>query len=251
MLVKIRNKFKREGIFSVVSAIIKYPFRYRYRAKFRKMIKLKTTKERFTEIYQRNLWLSSESKSGDGSEIMYTKTLRSWLIQNINNLKVNTFVDAPCGDYNWMKLVTPLVDIKYVGLDIVDDIIEKNALHYASEKIEFRVANICYDEIPDCDIIMVRDCLFHLSYKDINDFLINLSKTNYKYLLTTTHKVDINFSNTDIQTGDFRLIDLFSPPFVFSAETVKDRVDDFPEGETLKREMILIEKEYVPTHLIY
>ena len=150
-----------------------------------------------------------------------------------------------------MKLVTPLVDIKYLGLDIVDVVIAKNSLHYSSKQVEFRVANICLDEIPDCDIIMVRDCLFHLSYKDINDFLINLSKTNYKYLLTTTHKLDIKFSNTDIPTGDFRLIDLFSPPFAFSVENVKDRVDHFPEGETLKREMILIEKEYVLTHLDY
>ena len=77
MLVKIRNKFLREGIVSVVRAIIKYPFRSRYRAQLRNMLKLKTTKERFTDIYKKNLWLSSEARSGEGSEIMYTMPLRS------------------------------------------------------------------------------------------------------------------------------------------------------------------------------
>jgi len=128
-------------------------------------------------------------------------------------------------------------------------VIERNQSTYASDKIEFRVANICKDELPDCDMIMVRDCLFHLSYEDINSFLINLSKTNYKYLLTTTYMVDEKFKNSNITTGDFRLIDLFSEPFEFNSEFIKDRVDDYPEGHSIKREMILVAKEFVPTHL--
>jgi hypothetical protein len=76
-----------------------------------------------------------------------------------------------------------------------------------------------------------------------------LSKTEYKYLLTTTHIVDQNFVNSNIQTGDFRLIDLFREPFSFDTENVKARVNDFPEGYTVKREMILVDKDFVPTHL--
>jgi hypothetical protein len=93
---------------------------------------------------------------------------------------------------------------------------------------------------------MVRDCLFHLSYEDINKFLINLSNTNYNYLLTTTHTVNKDFENSNINTGDFRLIDLFSPPFSFDPTKVESRVDDFPVGYSLKRQMILVEKRFVP-----
>jgi len=249
MISKIKNKIKRDGVLSLLVAVIKYPFQYRRHILYRGMLGLNSSKEKFSDIYKHNLWSSAESVSGEGSEISYTAPLRRWLIENINLLNVKTFVDAPCGDFNWMKLVLPEVNINYIGLDIVDKVIEQNQALYGSDQIKFGVANICEDKLPDCDIVMVRDCLFHLSYEDINNFLLNLSKTDYKYLLTTTHMVDQNFENSNIITGDFRLIDLFSGPFYFDSAKVKVRVEDFPEGYSLKREMILVEKDFVPTQL--
>lgn len=249
MISRIKNKLKRDGVFGFMVAVIKYPFQYQDRIAFREMLKLRTTKGRFEEIYKKNLWASAESGSGEGSEIAYTAPLRCWLIENLNTLNIKTFVDAPCGDFNWMKLVLPKVNINYIGLDIVESVIRQNKLLYASDHARFEVADICEDSLPDCDIIMVRDCLIHLSYEDINRFLINLSKTNYKYLLTSTYLVDQNFQNSNIQTGDFRFIDLFRDPFFFDTTKVKARVDDFPEGMWKKREMILIEKEFVPTQV--
>ena len=239
----------RDGILSFTVAIIKYPFQIRKRAEYKNMLNLKTSKDKFSEIYKYNIWSSAESGSGQGSEVAYTAPLRKWLIKNLNLLNIKTFVDAPCGDFNWIKLVVPEVKINYIGLDIVDDVIERNKSTYGSDRIKLGVADICEDELPDCDIIMVRDCLFHLSNEDINRFLNNLSKTNYNYLLTTTHIVDQEFKNSNITTGDFRLIDLFREPFGFDTEHVKSRVDDFPEGYSTKREMILVNKEFVPTHL--
>ncbi len=249
MISRIKNKLMRDGLFSLAIAIVKYPFQYRKRIAYKDMLNLKSPKDKFSEIYKHNLWLSSETGSGQGSEVAYTAPFRKWLIENIKLLKVNMLVDAPCGDFNWMKIVLPEVDLNYIGLDIVDDVIEKNKSTYGSDKIDFRVANICEDGLPDCDIIMVRDCLFHLSYIDINSFLINLSKTSYRYLLTTTHIVNHNFKNSNIITGDYRNIDLFSEPFDFDPKHVRDRVDDFPSGYSIKKEMILIEKKFVPTHL--
>ena len=249
MISRIKNKVKRDGILSFAVAAIKHPFAFRRRTVRRNMLTLSSTKDRFSEIYKHNLWSSAESSSGEGSEISYTAPLRQWLINTINSRNIKTFVDAPCGDFNWMKLVLPKVNVDYTGLDIVDSVIEENKAIHSSDKIKFEIANICEDKFPDCDIIMVRDCLFHLNYKDIDRFLVNLSKTNYKYLLTTTHKVDQNFENSDIQTGDFRLIDLFNEPFLFDKDKVTARVDDFPEGYSIEREMILVEKQFVPTQL--
>jgi len=59
-----------------------------------------------------------------------------------------------------------------------------------------------------------------------------------------------NFVNKDIITGDFRLIDLFSKPFNFKEQFVTERIYDYPNGYPIKREMILIEKKYVPTELL-
>ena len=249
MISNIRSKLKRDGIIGLTIAVLKYPFNIRRRYAYRRMLSLSSPKERFSEIYKNNLWSSSESGSGEGSEILYTEPLRKWLIENIKLLEIKTFVDAPCGDFNWMKLVLPKVNINYIGLDIVESVIDKNKINYAADNIKFEISNICEDKLPDCDLIMVRDCLFHLSYEDINRFLTNLSNTNYKYLLTTTHTVEKDFKNSNINTGDFRLIDLFGPPFNFDPTKVKSRVDDFPVGYSIERQMILVEKRFVPTEV--
>ena len=67
-----------------------------------------------------------------------------------------------------MKLVAQEVDIDYIGIDIVQDIIEINNKLYQNSNINFDIGNICKDALPACDLLMVRDCLFHLSFEDIN-----------------------------------------------------------------------------------
>jgi len=213
----------------------------------RSPFKGKSIADRFDEIYDQNYWSSSESKSGFGSEIAFTKPLRNWLAQIIPKLGVKNFVDAGCGDFNWMKVLK--LDVKYVGLDIIPRLIDNNNRLYRESSIKFELANICEDKIPTCDLIMVRDCLFHLSYEDINKFFINLARTEYKYLLTTSHIVESNFKNKDISSGYFRLINIFKPPFDFDKNNILDRVYDCPKEYRIAREMILLEKKYVPTKL--
>ena len=249
MINRIITKFKRDGLVSIVIAAAKYAFNSKKRKTFKAMLEKESIADKFSEIYKYNLWSSSESLSGVGSEIEYTKPLRIWLTKNIPTLNVKSFVDAPCGDFNWMKLVLPYLDVSYLGLDIVEGVIKKNKSLYSSERINFNVMDICEDKIPDCDLLMVRDCLFHLSYEDSERFLKNLKDTKYKYLLTTTHCVEDGFRNTNIVTGDWRLINLFSEPFNFNEKVIKDRVIDSPDGYPITREMILVHKKDVPTNL--
>lgn len=249
MMNKILSKISREGLLSAIKASIQYPFRFSFRKSYNNMLKKETIEKRFLEIYEKNLWSSDESNSGEGSELNYTKPLREWLIKTINELNINTFVDAPCGDFNWMRKIIPHLKIQYIGLDIVEPIIKRNIANYSDEHIKFKVADICKDKMPECDILMVRDCLFHLSYSDINAFLKNISNLKYSYLLTTTHINNTNFRNKDILSGDFRLIDLFQSPFNFNSETVIDSVDDYPKGHRIPRKMILVKKNDVPCRL--
>lgn len=251
MISKVLFKLKNEGLYKLLLSMIKYPFNYKQRSLYKKMLKQKNPRDRFNYIYKNNLWSSSESLSGSGSEIAYTESLRKWLIENLPNLDVKNFIDAPCGDFNWMHLVVEKLNLSYLGLDIVKDVINNNIQLYKSEFIQFKVSDICEDPIPSSDLIMVRDCLFHLSYKDIQKFLINLKKTNYKYLLTTNHVVKKGFVNKDIITGDFRLIDLYSSPFNFDKNLVIESIYDSPKGHQYPREMLLIEKKNVPSILKY
>tara|TARA_B100001057_G_C22655245_1_gene873718 strand:+ start:155 stop:925 length:771 start_codon:yes stop_codon:yes gene_type:complete len=248
LINKLKKRLYSQGFFSLMIHILKYPFLYGKRKSYKKMLTKKDIKDRFITIYEENLWQSKESISGEGSEISYTKPLREWMLKEISQLNIKVFVDAPCGDFNWMKTIIPKLSIKYIGLDIVPSLINSNKIKYESKNVYFNVANICDDPLPDCDMIMVRDCLFHLSYEDINKFLKNLDKTNYNYLFTSTHlNENLNkFSNKDILTGDFRYIDLFSKPFNFNNSNIYLRVEDYIKGSMAPKEMILIEKKYVP-----
>jgi len=246
LFFEVKNKFKTDGFFALVGATLRYVFRYKEGSAYRKMLKLDSNKDRFDRIYQRNFWRSRESGSGEGSELAYTQNLRKFLLRIIQEHEIHSIVDAPCGDFNWMKEVLPRVDVKYYGFDIVDSVIKENKQQYSSEKIEFGVADICIDKLPDCDLLIVRDCLFHLSFEDIDRFLRNITDLEYKYLLTTSYFVEEDFVNEDVHTGDFRLINLFDKPFRFGNTTVMDRVDDYPEGYPIKREVVLFRKEDVP-----
>src|SRR6185312_15131601 len=52
----------------------------------------------FEQIYTRNTWQSSESRSGPGSTLERTEILRRELPPMLARLGVRTLVDAPCGD---------------------------------------------------------------------------------------------------------------------------------------------------------
>ena len=163
-VMKISAKIAEMVFIKFIVSIIKYPFRVYRNKEYKNMLLKDTNKEKFSEIYSKNFWSSKESGSGKGSEIIYTKNLRCWLLEALPANGVEKFVDAACGDFNWMKLVIPQLHVEYYGIDIVDSVIEKNIAKYSDEKTKFAVADICNDKLPDCDLIMIRDCLFHLSF---------------------------------------------------------------------------------------
>ena len=64
---------------------------------------------------------------------IYTENLRLWLLRALPKYGVKKFVDAACGDFNWMRMVVPQLDIEYQGFDIVDRVIEQNIAKYSNE----------------------------------------------------------------------------------------------------------------------
>ena len=250
ILQQILGKWRKDGILGLAKAIVRRLLAFISSAPSAPVIEQPSLEKRFTDIYNENSWESEESRSGPGSELAYTESLRDWLVENVPALEVKVLLDAPCGDFNWMKHVVKLIDVEYVGLDIIPSLIEENTRRYSTQSIKFEVADICEDVLPSCDLIMVRDCLFHLSFDDVDKFLRNLSSLDYKYLLTTTHVLVQGFQNSDIESGGFRLIDLFTSPFDFEETKVVDRIFEplvfEPEMGEIRREMVLIRKEFVP-----
>ena len=71
----------------------------------------------FAQIYEDNVWGDSESGSGANSTESATRELRGHLLKILSQFHVKSIVDAPCGDFNWMRLVRLDENIRYTGLD--------------------------------------------------------------------------------------------------------------------------------------
>ncbi|MBE3065278.1 MAG: class I SAM-dependent methyltransferase, partial [Spirochaetes bacterium] len=157
----------------------------------------------FATIFRRNFWSGSHSRSGPGSDLAQTKSVRETLPRLLNELRVRSLLDLPCGDFYWMSRVDLDID-KYIGADIVEELIGANTR-------TFIVSDVTKDALPTVDAIMCRDCLVHLSFEDIQRAISNISRSGAAYLLTTTF-VD-RATNSNIRTGQWRPINLEKPPF--------------------------------------
>ena len=107
-----------------------------------------------------------------------------------------------------------LSEVEYQGGDIVEDLINKNIEANKEKKnIRFDVIDLMNDNLPKSDLIIVRDCLVHLSYNDVFKAIDNIKKSGSKYLFTTTYPS--HKTNFDIVTGDWRKLNLLEKPFNF------------------------------------
>ena len=171
---------------------------------------LQSPKRRFEEIYLTNTWACEESRSGEGSSISATTKTREAIIEFVNNHRIESILDIPCGDYNWMKEV-PFKG-KYIGGDIVAQVIDQNQKRYGSESRRFQLLDITKDPLPECDLILSRDCLNHLAFCDIQKALKNLFKSNAKFLALTNfplQKVNRNQESGFV----YRELNFNRPPF--------------------------------------
>jgi len=126
-------------------------------------------------------------------------------------LGARSLLDLPCGDFGWLNTV-PL-DLDYIGGDIVPAIVDANAARYVTpgSRRRFLTLDLTSDPLPRADVVLCRDCLVHLSFAHIGEAFANLRRSGSTWLLTTSfleHEV-----NTDIESGDWRMLNLEHAPF--------------------------------------
>ena len=210
---------------------------------FRAIQRADTPRERFTIIYDKNAWGSKESVSGSGSTLEKTESIRKLLPVLINDFSIKSILDVPCGDFNWMQKVN-LYGLRYVGGDIVEALILRLQRDFNADNITFHLLDITKDPFPKSDLVLNRDCLFHLSYQDILAVLDNFLFSGSSYFLTTSHDNDSLFLNANIQSGDFRLIDLFASPFNFPRSFFFE-IPEPGEGSLPPRKLYLWNREQI------
>lgn len=205
-MLKIIKRFAKKlpGVINAYDFLIKRYSDYK--------LKRMSPEKVFTDIYRRNAWGGEDSVSGPGSDLSQTKNIIKELPLLLDDFSISSIIDIPCGDFFWMSTVD-LSGIKYIGIDIVKDLIEENK-KYETEKIFFRYGNLLTDELTAVDLILCRDCFIHFSFDDIYRALANICKSSAKFLLTTTFTDRIE--NLDIITGHGRTLNLEIGPFNFS-----------------------------------
>lgn len=173
----------------------------------------------WTETYQKatqGFWGTYESLSGPGSDLEQTAIIRKNLEDIIKKYNITSIVDLPCGDFYWMNFVD-FGTANYIGCDIVKPLIQENIKKYKNKNRQFLQINVTQEEIPQVDLIFCRDLLVHLSLPDIMAALHNFKRSGAKYLLTTTFTTYRPNTNSVIESGGWRPIDLERFPFNFPA----------------------------------
>lgn len=178
------------------------------------------------QIYNQHLWGGKELDyySGFGSYDPYL--LNAYLEKVIDFLNgfnpLLTVCDLGCGDFNVGKHIVVYTK-KYIAIDIVEPLIERNKTIFKSENLKFICLDISKDSLPKADCIILRNVLQHLSNHEIQNILNNLK--NYKFIILTEHiPIEKFVPNINIVAGQgIRLkkqsgVDILKPPFNFKID---------------------------------
>ncbi len=166
----------------------------------------------FNKIYQKNGFQGKDSISGPGSDLEQTNAIRAEIPKLLKEFNLRIFLDIPCGDFYWMKMID-LRGHKYIGGDIIEELIEFDNKEFGNEDRNFLRLDLLTDKLPPADVLLCRDCLVHFSYKDIFRALKNIESSPITYLLTTSFSD--RERNVDIRTGQWRPLNLLLSPFNF------------------------------------
>lgn len=175
-------------------------------------------KNKETFKYHYNLELSNNRcPCGPGSDSRIVKQIGT--VPFINNIikkyQIKSINDCPCGLFeNWIYLIN-LVGIKYKGYDINDVAVERNKKN--NPNLSFFEFDMVNDKLPYADLIICRDCLFHLSNDFVLSALENFRNSESIYLLATEHSWlhkngDLTKEELKCEAG-FRFINLEIYPF--------------------------------------
>ncbi len=146
----------------------------------------KSVREVFIRIYEQNEWggVPGEYSSGNGSTEHYATIYGNMVKEFVRTRDIHHIVDLGCGDFVvGRKLQTP--GVKYLGVDIVDAIVERNRILFANTDISFQCLNIIADTLPNADLCLIRQVLQHLSNSQIAAILTQIKK--YRYVIITEH----------------------------------------------------------------
>ena len=164
----------------------------------------------FASIFRGRKWGGEESVSGPGSDLINTRRVLRELPELLHRLSIESLVDAPCGDMNWMRHL----DYRwrsFLGVDIVPEIIAALRAQAWPAEFHFQVGDLVKDILPLADAVLCRDCFVHLPFSSIENAVRLFRRAGFRFLITTTFSR--RQTNHDSVAGDWRPLNMALGPF--------------------------------------
>jgi hypothetical protein len=158
----------------------------------------------FSAIYRANAWNGVESLSGPGSGTAATSVLAATLPGLVRRLGAKSVLSVGCGDDYWMPHLGPA----YLGIDVAPEAIARAKLNHPERT--YMVMDAVKGELPDADLVIVRDVLQHLSPADGVKLLDHVTESSARWLLASTYS---GTSGECRESGGYWCPDLRDPPF--------------------------------------
>jgi SAM-dependent methyltransferase len=180
-------------------------------------------------------------ESGFGSFVSSTVTYR-YIIESFVRLNdVHKVLDLGCGDWQFSKLIPwDNYDVSYLGLDLSQVIIEKNTATFGTERRQFKVIREPSEifGFGRFDLVICKDVLQHIPNSVASEYL-DVFVAVGRHALITNDAFPSDRINEDINTGDYRAMDIRKPPFSRSSSVIAEFVNFFEHNFYVKHMHLL------------
>ncbi|KAK3089508.1 hypothetical protein FSP39_004160 [Pinctada imbricata] len=181
----------------------------------------------FEHIARKNIWGGgNETRSGLGSLLASTVSLRECLGKWIKEYNISSIVDIPCGDANWQRFVPGMDSVRYKGFDISTYVVDRARAKNPVKNMAFGLMDITSQIPPKADLIILRDFIQHLPLKLGKRALDNARISGAKWIGVSSYPLS---SNRDIKIGDYYANNVQISPF--NVKNVVEICDNYSGGE--------------------
>jgi hypothetical protein len=148
-------------------------------------------KEIFARIYSNMEWGNKETLSGEGTRPEAAEPYVNYLIDFLkSNAEIQKIVDVGCGDWKmWPNNF--FSKYKYLGVDIVEKVVQENTAKFAAQDINFIAKDFLESSLPNADLLLCKDVLIHLSDSDIEKALVIFKKFRFQIIVTDLYSIGI------------------------------------------------------------
>tara|TARA_B100001175_G_C19178862_1_gene481110 strand:- start:45 stop:608 length:564 start_codon:yes stop_codon:yes gene_type:complete len=141
-------------------------------------------KEEFTYIYDNEKWGVNKG-SGEGSRPKFNIDYIAFLEHFLKTNNIKSVIDFGCGDWQFSQYVD-WSNIDYLGLDVVDSVIEENKKRFEIDNISFVSSTNVFDYLKDRELIIIKDTVMHWPNEIIVEFMDKLITYDIKILMVNS-----------------------------------------------------------------